>query len=389
MNLKIYVLTIATFTVGLVELIIGGLLPTIAKDLDVSLSMTGQLITIYALMYAIAGPTLLALTGKIERKKLYISSMLIFTLGCFLAAWSPSYAVLFISRIITATSGSLIVTLSLTIAVKLVPKEFQARVIGVISMGVSSAIVLGVPLGVMAGDYISWRMLFFIIAILTLVAMMTVQFFLEPIHMTEQTVPLKTQLKSLRNPKIASAHIVTALTLAGHYTVYAYLTPFMETLLHLDSFQVSISYFLFGIAAVSGGLIGGILSDKLGSTKSILIIVGTFIAVMFVLPWSTIHLYVFTFVLFIWGILSWALSPAQQSYLIKYAPESSDIQQSFNYSALQIGIALGSLFGGMVLDQTNSVASNAYFGGGIIIIAAVFAVYSLTRKSTLTVSNQA
>lgn len=388
MNLKIYVLTIATFTVGLVELIIGGLLPTIAKDLDVSLSMTGQLITIYALMYAIAGPTLLALTGKIERKKLYISSMLIFTLGCFLAAWSPSYAVLFISRIITATSGSLIVTLSLTIAVKLVPKDFQARVIGVISMGVSSAIVLGVPLGVMAGDYISWRMLFFIIAILTLVAMMTVQFFLEPIHMTEQTVPLKTQLKSLRNPKIASAHIVTALTLAGHYTVYAYLTPFMETLLHLDSFQVSISYFLFGIAAVSGGLIGGILSDKLGSTKSILIIVGTFIAVMFVLPWSTIHLYVFTFVLFIWGILSWALSPAQQSYLIKYAPESSDIQQSFNYSALQIGIALGSLFGGMVLDQTNSVASNAYFGGGIIIVAAVFAVYSLTRKSTLTVSNQ-
>jgi DHA1 family purine base/nucleoside efflux pump-like MFS transporter len=388
MNLKIYVLTIATFTVGLVELIIGGLLPTIAKDLDVSLSMTGQLITIYALMYAIAGPTLLALTGKIERKKLYISSMLIFTLGCFLAAWSPSYAVLFISRIITATSGSLIVTLSLTIAVKLVPKEFQARVLGVISMGVSSAIVLGVPLGVMAGDYISWRMLFFIIAILTLVAMMTVQFFLEPIHMTEQTVPLKTQLKSLRNPKIASAHIVTALTLAGHYTVYAYLTPFMETLLHLDSFQVSISYFLFGIAAVSGGLIGGILSDKLGSTKSILIIVGTFIAVMFVLPLSTIHLYVFTFVLFIWGILSWALSPAQQSYLIKYAPESSDIQQSFNYSALQIGIALGSLFGGMVLDQTNSVASNAYFGGGIIIVAAVFAVYSLTRKSTLTVSNQ-
>lgn len=388
MNLKIYVLTIATFTVGLVELIIGGLLPTIAQDLDVSLSMTGQLITIYALMYAIAGPTLLALTGKIERKKLYISSMLIFTLGCFLAAWSPSYAVLFISRIITATSGSLIVTLSLTIAVKLVPKNFQARVIGVISMGVSSAIVLGVPLGVMSGEYISWRMLFFIIAILTLVAMMTVQFFLEPIHMTEQTIPLKTQLKSLRNPKIASAHIVTALTLAGHYTVYAYLTPFMETLLHLNSFQISISYFLFGVAAVSGGLIGGILSDKLGSTKSILIIVGTFIAVMFVLPWSTIHLYVFTFVLFIWGILSWALSPAQQSYLIKYAPESSDIQQSFNYSALQIGIALGSLFGGMVLNQTNSVASNAYFGGIIIIVAAVFAVYSLTRKSTLTVSNQ-
>ncbi|MNJ55373.1 Purine efflux pump PbuE [compost metagenome] len=255
-------------------------------------------------------------------------------------------------------------------------------------MGVSSALVLGVPLGVLAGDYISWRTLFLIIGILTLIAMMTVQFFLEPIRVREQIVPFKTQLKSLRNPKIATAHIVTALTLAGHYTVYAYLTPFMETLLNLNALQISISYFIFGIAAVSGGLIGGILSDKLGSTKSILIIIGTFIVVMFVLPFSTAHLYVFIFVLFIWGILSWALSPAQQSYLIEHAPESSEIQQSFNYSALQIGIALGSLFGGMVLERTNSVASNAYLGGVIMIVACLCAVYSLTRKSTLTISSQ-
>lgn len=137
MNFKVVILTIATFTVGLVELIIGGVLPQIAQDLNVSVSTAGQLIMIYALVYAIAGPTLLALTAKIERKRLYLWSMFIFILGSLLAFWSPNYAVLFVSRIITAASGSLIVTLSLTIAVKVVSKAYQARVLGVISMGLA------------------------------------------------------------------------------------------------------------------------------------------------------------------------------------------------------------------------------------------------------------
>ncbi|AWB44768.1 MFS transporter [Paenibacillus sp. CAA11] len=387
MNLKIFVLTIATFTVGLVELIIGGVLPMIAGDLNVSLSTAGQLITIYALVYAISGPTLLAVTGRVERKKLYLWSMLIFTAGSLLAAWSPNYAVLFATRIITAASGSLIVTLSLTIAVKIVPKEFQARVIGIISMGVSSSIVLGVPLGVVAEDYLGWRILFLIIGLLTLVAMVTIHLFLGKI-LTEQNVPLKSQLSSLKDVKIISAHLVTTLTLAGHYTLYAYFTPFLESTMHLNAFWISAAYFVFGLAAVSGGLIGGVLSDKLGSRKSILIVVGAFIAVLFLLPLSTQSKLLFTVVLFIWGVLSWALSPAQQSYLIQNAPGSSDIQQSFNFSALQVGIAVGSGLGGVVIDHSSSIQSNAWVGGGLMILAFLCAIYSLTRPAKLKRSTQ-
>ncbi|AJS59566.1 MFS transporter [Paenibacillus sp. IHBB 10380] len=379
MNLKIFLLTMATFTVGLIELIIGGVLPSIAQDLNVSLSTAGQLITIYALIYAISGPTLLALTGKIERKRLYLWSMLIFTLGSFLAFWSPNYLVLFISRIITAASGSLIVTLSLTIAVKIVPKAFQARVIGIISMGVSSSIVLGVPLGVLAQDVLGWRALFLIIGLLTLVAMATIHLYLHKIP-TEQLVPLRSQLQSLKNAKIISAHLVTTLALAGHYTLYAYFTPFLENLLNLDANWISVAYFVFGLSAVSGGLIGGFLADTVGATKSVLIIIAVFVLVMFILPFSTLNLYLFTFVLILWGALSWALSPAQQSYLIQNAPESSDIQQSFNFSALQIGIALGSALGGVVITKADSIESNAWVGGILMIAAFFCCLYSISRK---------
>ncbi|URJ43240.1 MFS transporter [Paenibacillus polymyxa] len=381
MNFKVVILTIATFTVGLVELIIGGVLPQIAQDLNVSVSTAGQLIMIYALVYAIAGPTLLALTAKIERKRLYLWSMFIFILGSLLAFWSPNYAVLFVSRIITAASGSLIVTLSLTIAVKVVSKAYQARVLGVISMGVSSSIVLGIPAGVLIGNAFGWRVLFLIIALLTVGAMIVINLFMERIP-TEHVVPMRDQLKSLKNVKVISAHLVTTLTLAGHYTLYAYFTPFLENMMGLNASWVSVAYFVFGLAAVSGGFIGGSLADRFGTAKSILVVVGVFIAVMFLLPLSIHSIYVFAPLLVIWGILSWALSPPMQSYLIENAPESGSIQQSFNFSALQVGIALGSALGGVVIENSESVAMNAWVGGVFVIVAFVCGVFSITRAGT-------
>lgn len=79
MNLKVFILALSIVAVGLVELIVGGILPTIADDFNISLSTAGQLITVFALIYAIAGPVLLVLTSNIERKKLYLSSLFVFS----------------------------------------------------------------------------------------------------------------------------------------------------------------------------------------------------------------------------------------------------------------------------------------------------------------------
>ncbi|WP_040949859.1 MFS transporter [Gorillibacterium massiliense] len=378
MKAKIMVLILTTFTVGLVELIIGGLMPMIAEDLHVSVSTAGQLITVYALVYAIAGPVLLAATARTGRKRLYMWSMLVFVVGTLTAFLAPTYSVLFLSRMITAASGSLIVTLSMTLAVKIVPKDYQARVIGLLSMGISSSIVLGVPMGVLLGNSFGWRILFLIIALVTVFAMIAVAFFLPEIPQ-EQSVPLRAQLKTLRNGKIMSAHLVTALTLAGHYTLYAYFTPFVETTMHLAPVWISAAYFVFGLSAVAGGMIGGIMADKMGTNRSIPLVIAVFIGTMFILPYSTQNFYLFTVVLVVWGILSWALTPAQQSYLIQNAPETSDIHQSFNFSALQLGIAVGSAFGGIVIQRADSYTANAWAGGFLIVLALLSAIYSLSR----------
>ncbi len=145
---------------------------------------------------------------------------------------------------------------------------------------------------------------------------------------------------------------------------------------------VSVCYFIFGIAAVGGGALGGTLSDWIGTKKSILMVIIAFVVVLGILPFTTFSLVLFIPVMIIWAALSWALAPPQQSFLIQAAPATSDIQQSFNNSALQVGIAVGSAMGGIALEQTGTVAQMPWVGSIVTVIALLCAVYSLSKTKS-------
>ncbi|MEN0642553.1 MFS transporter [Alkalicoccobacillus gibsonii] len=381
MNAKVYILALSVIAVGLVELIVGGILPVIADDMNVSLSAAGQLITVFALVFAIAGPILLVTTSKIERKSLYLTTLLIFFVGNILTYFSTSFSFMMVARVITAASTALIVVLSLTMAVKVVESKHKAKALGLIYMGISSSLVLGVPIGILVSDLWGWRVIFLGIALLSLGSMTLIYFFMDKLE-GETQIPLSKQLKALGQSKMIGAHLATMFMLAGHYTIYAYFTPFLETNMQLDSKWISVFYFIFGMAAISGGAFGGMLSDRIGSKPSILIVIGAFAVSLFLLPFAASYMLFFIPVMIIWGALSWSLAPAQQSYLIESDPVTSDIQQSFNNSALQIGISIGSAIGGFALTQTGSVSSNAWFGGGLVILAFLCAIYSFSRSTT-------
>ncbi|WP_145020764.1 MFS transporter [Paenibacillus sp. Y412MC10] len=378
MNFKIYILAIACFVTGMVELIVGGMLDLVSSDLHISVSTAGQLITLYSVVFAVSGPVLLAAASRIERKLLYQCALLVFIAGNVLSVVSPNFTMMVIARILSAASAALITVLSITMASQMAEPAYRARAIGVIFMGVSGSLVLGVPVGMMLGNAFGWRAPFVMISILAVISFIAVQIFITKTPPSE-TVPLRKQLASLKNGKIIFGQLITILMLTGHLTLYAYLTPFLQETLHLSPSMLSLFYFIFGIAAVLGGGAGGWVTDRFGPEKSILTIVSVFAVAMLLMPVSTVSVYVCLIVMIVWSMLSWSISPSLQSYLIKAAPESPDIQQSLNSSASHIGIALGSAIGGMVIEGS-SVYYNAWVGVIFVLLALGSAVLSITWK---------
>jgi MFS transporter, DHA1 family, purine base/nucleoside efflux pump len=245
-------------------------------------------------------------------------------------------------------------------------------------MGISASLVLGVPIGLMLGNSFGWRAPFILITILTVLSIIGVYFFMDRIA-PKPSIPIKEQLRTLKNHKVLFAQLTSFLFLAGHLTLYGYLTPFLKTTLGLNGTWVSIVYLIFGVAAVAGGGVGGILADKFGTKPTILSVIVFFALSIFAIPYTTFTLPVFLVVMVIWSMLSWAITPAMQSYLIESSPESSDIQQSLNNSALHFGIAFGSLIGGIVIEKS-SVELNPTVGGLFILLAFGTAVFSMARK---------
>ncbi|UFU00629.1 MFS transporter [Radiobacillus kanasensis] len=367
MDKRVYLLTIVSFVVGMVELIIGGILDLVATDLHISIGKAGLLISMFSLVFAISAPILLTATSKYERKKVTLIFLFVFLIGNLVAVFSPSFGVLMLARIISAASGSLLVVLCVTIASNIVEKKYRARAIGIVFMGVSGSLVLGMPVGLMLGNAFGWRAPFILITLLTLCSIAGVYFLMEKVE-PKPAVSIRKQLATLKNRRILFAQLTTFLFLAGHLTLYAFLTPFLKEMLGLNGTWVSIVYLIFGISAVAGGGIGGTLADKFGTKPTIIGVIVVFALAIFSIPYTTFSLPLFLIVMMIWGGLSWAITPATQSYLIEAAPETADIQQSLNNSALHFGIAFGSFIGGLVIEHA-SIEQNATFGGLFVLVA--------------------
>lgn len=379
MNKKVYLLAIAAFVVGTVELILGGILDLIAADLQLSLAKAGYLISIFSLVYAISAPILLNVTARFERKKVYMYTLLIFLVSNLISAFSANFYMLMAGRALGAATGSLIFVLSLTLAARIVEPQYKGRAVGIITMGGSASLILGVPLGIFVGNIAGWREVFIFIAILTAIVMVAIGLVMQRVQPVP-VVSLKRQFAALWNPRMLAIHATTLLVLAGHLTLYAYFTPFLQETIGASSTMVTFIYMMFGIAAVAGGGLGGVLSDRLHPAKAIVIVLIPFIVSMAVIPFSVeLPLIAFLILLSIWSALSWTVTPVQNSLIIKTSPEAAESLISTNSGIAHAGIALGTYVGGMVIDHS-TIMYNGWVGSILIFLGLASAIYAISRK---------
>ncbi|MBE1444144.1 MFS transporter [Paenibacillus sp. OAS669] len=372
---KIYMLAAVSFLVGTSEFIIAGILDKVAADIGVPVSAAGQLITVFSLAYAFGTPVLMAVTSRLERRKLLLYSLGVFVLGNAIAVILPGFTFLVASRIVLALSTGVFVVTALTVASKLAPAEKQGSAIATLVMGFSTALIVGVPIGRVVASFYDWRMVFGGIGVLALLAMLAVSLTI-PKSEGEEPVPIGKQLALLREPRIAVALLITFFWIAGYAIAYTYISPFLLTVTGMSEQGVSIGLFAFGIASLLGSKFGGYSTDKWGVPRTLIGGMLVHAAALVLISVAGQSQALMLPLLVLWSFAAWSSGPTQQYNLIQQAPEASGIMLSLNSSVLQLAMAAGAGIGGVVVEQA-SLTSISWIGAAGVTVAAATAAASL------------
>jgi multidrug resistance protein len=381
----LWALTISAFGIGTTEFVIVGLLPTVANDLNTSISSAGLLVSLYALGVAIGAPVLTALTSKIARKRLLIGIMLLFIIGNGLATIAPSFTLLILARILTGFAHGVFFSIGSTIAASLVPEDKRASAISIMFAGLTVAIVTGVPLGTYIGQNFGWRATFVGVAILGVIGALA-SYFLVPSNI-KKSPPLRLvdQLKVLKNPSILLVLGITALGYGGTFVTFTYLAPLLEEVTGFSASMTSVLLLVYGIAIALGNIIGGKVSNK--TPGKALMVMFALQAVVLVVLYFTASSSIWSIVtLFFMGILAFSNVPALQLYVVKmaekYLPGTEDVASALNIAAFNVGIAIGAYVGGLIVESTLGVAATPWVGSILVVVGFILTL-ALYKKEKL------
>lgn len=368
----VYLLALAAFLIGTIEYIITGIIQMVAHDLHITTSTAGLLVTSLALSAAIGAPIVIALTINMDRRKILTWTLIIFILSNFITSISHSYEMVMITRILQGISGGTAIVVAMAVATRLVEREKRGTAIGIILMGLSSSLVLGVPIGTFLSSMIGWKALFAAIGVITLIPLIVVYRRI-PSMKEQEPVTLRMQLSILKDKRILLAVAVTLFYVGGYSTLFTYLTPFLQKSANLSITEISGILLLAGICSFLGSSLGGMAADKKGPIFTIFSGIILQIMMLMLLAFVTGNIVVMVAVIMIWMIATWSTSPAQQLYLVTLVPKSPDIALSVNTSFIQFGFALGSGLGGIVLSRT-SILHLSWISAGTVLLALLMTV---------------
>ena len=379
MPLALFALTLSAFAIGTTEFVIVGLIPTIAEQLNVSLPSAGLLVSLYALGVAIGAPVLTALTGQLPRKWLLVGLMALFTVGNLLAWQAPGYESLIVARILTGLAHGVFFSVGSTIATGLVAKEKAASAIAIMFSGLTVALVTGVPLGTWIGQVFGWRETFLVVSLLGLVAMVG-SLLLVPGNLPKGAASsVREQLSVLTKKPLLLVYAKTALGYGGAFTAFTFLAPILQQVSGFSAGAVSLILLVYGVSVAVGNIWGGKLADRMGPLPALKLLFAGLAVVLLVLTFTAPHPVLAVLTVLVWGAFAFGNVPGLQVLVVKQAerhtPNAVDVASGLNIAAFNVGIALGSVVGGFVVEHLG-LMHTPWIGALIVLLA-----YGLTHVS--------
>ncbi|KQU63268.1 MFS transporter [Bacillus sp. Leaf406] len=343
---KIYLLAIISFLNGSSEYVIAGILDRIAEANNISVSSAGQLITVFSIAFGAGTPFLIAMTARLERKKLLVYALTIFSVINILIAIVSGYEMLMAGRIISALSAGVIQVTLLTLAAALAAPGKQGGAIATVVTGQSTALVVGVPIGRVVASHYDWNVLFVGLGVLGLL-FTALALFTIPKTVAEEPVPLREQVKFLMQPRISAYLLITFLWLGSYSIVFTYISPYFLYAFGMSNKGVTTALFIFGIASAIGSKLGGFSTDKWGSFRTLTGGILLHAMALLLIPILGQFAFIFYILLIFWALSAWSSGAPIQFQLISLAPAAASIVLSLHSAFGQLGMAAGAGIGGI------------------------------------------
>jgi len=339
-------LSVAAFIFNTTEFVPIGLLSDIAQSFDMQTAQVGIMLTIYAWIVALTSLPFMLLTGKVERRRLLIAIFVLFIASHILSFLSWNFTVLIVSRIGVAFAHAIFWSITASLALRMAPAGKKAQALSLIATGTALAMVLGLPLGRIVGQYFSWRTTFLgigIIATLTLVCLTR----LLPKLPSEHSGSLASLPVLVRRPALMGLYLLIAIVVTGHYTAYSYIEPFVQNIAGLSANFATLLLLILGVAGIIGSIVFGKLGNKYASQLLSSAIGLLLVCLLLLLPAAAGEVPLMVLCMF-WGIAVMIITLTMQVQVLSLASDATDVAMSLFSGIFNIGIGAGALLGNQV-----------------------------------------
>ena len=368
-------LAVGAFIFNTTEYIPIALLSDIGQSFGKPATEVGMMITVYAWIVALLSLPLMLMTKNIERRKLLLMLFALFALFHALSFFSWSFNILLVSRIGIALTHAVFWSITASLAVRLAPTGKTNQALGLLSTGTVLAMVLGIPLGRVVGQYFGWQLSFLLIGVCAAGVMLVLAKNL-PALPSQNTGSLSSLPSLFKRRNLMLLYAITVLIITAHFTAYSYIEPFVLQVGGFKAEQVTIVLSLYGLAGFAASYLFGkwfAKSQRLFMLGAVAVIL---LSALLLLPFAPFPYAVYALV-FIWGVAIVIVSLGMVSKVLAFASDATDVANSIYSGLYNVGIGGGALLGHYV---------TVWFGlsnigiAGALLAAAGLAVCGLLFK---------
>jgi len=362
------------------EFLPASLLTPIARDLHVTEGLAGQAVTATAGVALVTSLLVATVTRGLDRRVVLLAFSALLIASNLLVAAAPSLPLLVLGRVLLGVALGGFWTLAAATTMRLAPAAHIPRALSVIFSGVSAATIFAAPFGSYVGDVAGWRAVFLMAAGLGALAL-AAQFATLPKMAPHGHTRLRTLIDIVRRPQIGLGVLAIILVFTGHFALFTYVRPFLETVAGVGVTGVSAILLGFGLANFLGTLLGGVMLERsLRLTLTVMPLAMGAIGLALA-GWGSAPL-ADAILIALWGLAFGAVPVAWSTWTTRAAPDEAESAGGLLVAAIQLAIATGAATGGLFFDASG--ARGVFSAGGLVLLAATLIILVGVRSQPAT-----